>query len=427
MVVPLLPFYAKQMGANGLIYTMLVSAFSLATLTSAPLWGRFSDRHGRRPTLLIALAASAISYVIFAFANTLGVLFLSRIVQGAGGGTVGVLQAYVADATEPKNRARALGWLSAATNVGVALGPLLTGVAVWVGARHLMVRGQDLSLGQHAPGLFAALICLANMYFAWRYLRESRTVSAESRSREAGAGRAPAVVWSVIRHSEAPPARLIWIYAIGIGAYMGSMVVIPLLMMRLFGVTEKSLVYYLYFAYMGFLNVVARAAFLGPLVDRFGEARLSRVGITLISVGLICIPLSRSIPLFLVAAAFLPLGSSFTFSCVTAMLSRVISADERGLYMGVQQTFGGITRVLFPLGAGVLWDSAGMIAPFWAGGALVAATLLLGLHAERYMSGVAPAPAPVPPTAVVTAAAPPDGATVATVAFANEKVEGASD
>src|ERR687892_1299628 len=97
------------------------------------MWGRFSDRVGRRPTLLIALTAAGIAYLIFGFADSLMLLFLSRIVQGAGGGTVGVIQAYVADATEPQNRARSLGWLSAATNAGVALGPVLGSLAVAVG------------------------------------------------------------------------------------------------------------------------------------------------------------------------------------------------------------------------------------------------------------------------------------------------------
>ncbi len=379
--------------------------------------GRFSDRYGRRPTLLIALSASAISYVIFGFANTLAVLFLSRIVQGAGGGTVGVLQAYIADATEPKNRARALGWLSAATNVGVSIGPLLATVAVWVGARHLMLHGHDFTLGQSSPGLFAALICVANIYFAWRHLRESRAVSVAARPHIETRGRAPAVIWSVVRHSDAPPSRLIWIYSIGLGGYMGAMVIIPLLLAKQFGATERSTAYFLFFVYMGGLNFFARAFFLGPLVDRFGEPRLSRFGIVLIALGLLCIPLSRSIPLFLVASALLPLGASFTFSCVTAMLSRVISADERGLYMGVQQTFGGITRVLFPLGAGVLWDNAGMAAPFWAGAAIVASTLLLGLDLGRYLQGASPAPETPPPE--IASVSP--GAIQAAGAFAPEK------
>ena len=143
MVIPLLPFYAKDMGGGGLWVGVLVSAFSLAQLISAPLWGRVSDRHGRRPALLIGLGAAAISYVVFAFAQNLWILLLSRLVQGAGGGTVGVLQAYIADATEPQDRAKSLGWLSAATNLGVSIGPLIGSFSlVW---------------GRSAPGLIAAL------------------------------------------------------------------------------------------------------------------------------------------------------------------------------------------------------------------------------------------------------------------------------
>ena len=136
MIIPLLPFYVQTLGESGInilgihfgvgtIVGFIVASFTLAQLISAPMWGRFSDRVGRRPTLLIALGASAIAYLIFGFANSLLLLFLSRLVQGAGGGTVGVIQAYVADTTDPKDRARALGWLSATTNLGVALGPVL--------------------------------------------------------------------------------------------------------------------------------------------------------------------------------------------------------------------------------------------------------------------------------------------------------------
>ncbi|MBW3570494.1 MAG: MFS transporter [Gemmatimonadetes bacterium] len=133
IVIPLLPFYATDMGGGGLWVGVLVSAFSLAQLLSAPLWGRVSDRHGRRPALLIGLGAAAVSYVVFAFAQNLWILLLSRLVQGAGGGTVGVLQAYVADATEPQDRARSLGWLSAATNAGVAIGPVIGSTSMELG------------------------------------------------------------------------------------------------------------------------------------------------------------------------------------------------------------------------------------------------------------------------------------------------------
>src|SRR5215212_3104686 len=117
MIFPLLPFYVKALGGSGVtilgfhfgvgvIAGFIISSFTVAQLISAPVWGRFSDRVGRRPTLLIALSASAVAYLIFGFAHSLIVVLISRVVQGAGGGTVGVIQAYVADSTAPQDRAR---------------------------------------------------------------------------------------------------------------------------------------------------------------------------------------------------------------------------------------------------------------------------------------------------------------------------------
>src|SRR6266550_519561 len=110
MVIPLLPFYATKLGASATIVGVLIAAFSIAQLASAPLWGRVSDRYGRRPALLAGLLVSAVAYVIFAYASTLWLLLLSRVVQGLGGGTIGVVQAYVADASDPNDRAKSLGW-----------------------------------------------------------------------------------------------------------------------------------------------------------------------------------------------------------------------------------------------------------------------------------------------------------------------------
>ncbi len=382
MVLPLLPFYATRLGANAFLYACLVSSFSVATLLSAPLWGRFSDRYGRRPALLIALGASAIAYVVFAFANTLGVLFLSRLIQGAGGGTVGVVQAYVVDTAAEKDRARALGWLSAATNVGVSLGPLLGSWALVAGRHHLLVQGHDLTLGRSAPGLFAATICLANMYFAWRFLRESH-VTTQHIGPHVRFVYPRSTIWRVIRDPTATAARLIWIYAIGLGAFVGSTAILALFLAKRFGVTEATIGYF--FAYVGGMNIVARAVLLGPAVDRFGEARLSRIGTVLLALGLILLPLAPTLPLLAIPVALLPLGTAFTFPCVTSMLSRAISADDRGLYMGVQQAFGGLTRVFFPLAAGLLFDHFNPGVPFWAAGAVVAATMFLGFGLETAM------------------------------------------
>jgi multidrug resistance protein len=386
MVVPLLPFYASDLGANGLVVGLLVSSFSIAQLVMSPVWGRFSDHYGRRPALIIGMATSAIAFIVFAFANSLWLLFLMRLVQGAGGGTVSVIQAYVADAVEPKDRAKALGWLSAATNVGVALGPVIGGLA--------------LTWGRPAPGLLAAGLMLVTIAFAWRYLRESRDMvdAAAVRAQPKKAGTSRAAVMRVVSHPAEPASRLIWIYAIAIGAFQGITSILALFLADRFCVTASTIGYF--FAYIGVISVVARAVMLGPLVDKFGEAKLSRIGSSLLAVGLALIPfmhpaynnpLLTYVPLAL-AVALLPLGTAFTFPGVTALLSRVVPASERGLYMGVQQTFGGASRVMFPIVYGFMFDRI-IEAPFLLGAALVLFTIYLGRGIVAPMSQAEAKPA----------------------------------
>src|SRR5437879_12564348 len=123
LVLPLLPLYALHLHASATTIGFLTASFPVAQLVASPVWGRVSDRYGRRPALLVGLAASALAYVIFGLAGSLWLLFVSRFVQGLGGGTTGVAQAYVADTMAPQERAKALGWLSAATSLGVLIGP----------------------------------------------------------------------------------------------------------------------------------------------------------------------------------------------------------------------------------------------------------------------------------------------------------------
>lgn len=392
MILPLLPFYVKNLGGSGieivgahfgigLLSGVIVAAFTVAQLLSAPVWGRFSDRFGRRPALLIALAASAAAYLIFGFANSLLLLFLSRLVQGAGGGTVGVIQAYVADATEPAHRARALGWLSAATNLGVALGPVLGSFAVSLGEHDLLPGPRTLTMGHAAPGLLAALLCLANMLFAARYLIEAREPHEHAAHTNRGSTRQAA--WRVISHSGEPASRLIWIYAIAIGAFQGTNTILALFLNVRFQVTEKTIGYF--FMYIGAISVFTRVLWLGRAVDRIGEARLSRLGIVLLAAGLLGMPLAQSLPMLAVAVAMIPLGTAFTFPCVTSLLSRVISQRDRGLYMGLQQTYGGVARIVAPLFYGWAYDRLGVPSPFFFSAAFVLATLSLGFGLDRYV------------------------------------------
>lgn len=365
MVLPLMPFYARTFGASALMVTLLIVSFTAAQLVSAPMWGRFSDRYGRRPALLIGLGAAAVAYVVFAFANSLWLLLLSRVVQGAGGGTVGVIQAYVADATEPRYRAKALGWLSAATNVGVALGPPLGSLA--------------LLAGRSGPGLAAATLCVINMGFAWKYLTESRDMQAARHvARRRGASRA--ALLQVLAHAREPGPRLIWIYAIAMGAFSGMSAILALFLMDRFGITERRV--WIFFTYIGTISVVTRAGILGWAVEIFGEARLSRIGLVLLATGLLAFPYVHNYFLLAIAIACIPLGTAFTFPCVTSLLSRVINANERGLYMGVQQTYGGIARLVVPLWAGFSYDHFGKGVPFVTSSILVLGSLFLGLGVD---------------------------------------------
>jgi MFS family permease len=393
MIFPLLPFYVKDLGGSGinvfglhfgigLITSFIVSSFTVAQLLSAPMWGRFSDRVGRRPALLIALTASAIAYLIFGFAESLWVLLLSRVVQGAGGGTVGVIQAYVADSTAPQDRARALGWLSATTNLGVALGPVLGSFAITLGNRDLVPGPSQLQMGHAAPGILAAALCLINIIFAARYLTESRNpddhVHIEGEERRTSRQ----IIWRVISHSGEPSSRLIWIYAIAMGAFQGSFSVLALFLNARFQVTEQTIGYF--FMYVGSISVFTRVLLLGRMVDWLGEAKLSRLGLALLALGVLGMPLARNLWTLALAVALIPLGTAFTFPCVTALLSRIIKARERGLFMGMQQTYGGVARAIGPLFFGWAFDTLGVSSPYFFASAFIMATILLGLGLDKY-------------------------------------------
>ena len=373
MVLPLVPFYAASMGATGFVVGLLISSFSVAQLVSAPTWGRVSDRFGRRPAVISGLLISAAAYVVFGLAGTIWILLLSRVVQGVGGGTVGVLQAYVADASRPEDRAKGLGWLSAATSAGAVVGPAFGSLFVqWWGHR--------------GPGFGAAGFCLLSCSFAWKYLRESKGMrqTAELQAPVSSVQEEGGVLTRVITRAGEPAPRLIWIYTIAIGAFYGTAPLLSLLFADRLGVTEKTVGYFV--MYFGAMGVLVRAGLLGTAVKRLGEARLARLGLVLLSAGLALVSVAHTYLTTVIAITLMPLGTAFLFPCVTALLSRVVPSRERGLYMGVQQTYGGVSRVAFPVLAGYLIDRLGTGSPYAVAAVLVAATLLITAPLEGYMA-----------------------------------------
>jgi len=367
MILPLLPFYATRFGATATTVGILIAAFSVAQLAVAPLWGRLSDRYGRRPAILTGLIATAVAYVLFAFAGSVAALLASRIVQGVGGGTIGVVQAYVADASPIDRRTQSLGWLSAVTSLGAVAGPAFGSAMIGLG-------------GHRAPGLAAAVLALMVAGFGWRYLRES--LEPESTAELAAASRTTsrAALRSVITRWREPASRLILIYAIAIGAFYGIVPTVPLLLGDRFAINERTAGYFI--MYLGGMGVVVRSLVLGPIVARLGEARLSRLGIVLLAAGLALTGVAKGYPVLALGFTLMPLGTAFIFPCVTGLLSRVVAGRERGVYMGVQHTFGGVSRVAFPVAAGFAMDRFGLGVPFWVAGVLV----LLTIPMTRVMS-----------------------------------------
>ncbi len=332
IILPILPFYTLDLQGSPFAVGVIMAAFSLAQLLSAPFWGRVSDRYGRRPALMIGLFAAAIAYLVFAVADTLLLLFVSRLVQGAGGGTTGVANAYVADTVEPANRARALGWLSAATSAGVMIGPVIGSFAFQLGGRAM-------------PGIVAAVLCLGNLAFAWRWLPESRVPGSSAGERP----RTPIwhAAWQVVRHPGTSTSRLILIYAIGMLAFSALTSVLALFLGARFNVTARNVGYF--FFYVGGLSVVIRTLLLGAIVDRIGETWAMRAGTLTMVVGFLLYPAAPSIPWLVAIIPLVPLGTALLFPTTTSLLSASSSREETGLVMGVAQTFGGIARVVAPL------------------------------------------------------------------------------
>ncbi|MFN8647627.1 MAG: MFS transporter [Gemmatimonadales bacterium] len=378
LVLPILPFFASDLGATPERIGWLIAAFSIAQLIAAPFWGRLSDRYGRRPALVIGLLASAIAYVVFAYSTSVWMLFLSRLVQGAGGGTTGVAQAYVADTVKPRDRAKALGWLSASTNVGVTLGPVIGGLAT--------------HLSRSAPGLIAAALCLVNAWFAWRWLPETRPTA----ERLANLSKKPVwhAAWVVLRHPTRTVPRFVWIYGIGMLAFSALTSLIALFLKEEHGITEVTIGYF--FTYIGVLNIVMRLVLLGPVVERVGETRAMRFGAAFLIAGMLAYPVAGNLWVLVALMPLVPVGTALLFPATTSLMSRYSDKAEVGTTMGVAQTYAGLARVAAPIVGTIIFQRIGHQWPFFVAAIMMALVSVLAFQVEQLPSpptGETPVPA----------------------------------
>jgi MFS family permease len=375
MVLPLLPFYATDMGASPFVVGCLLAAHPFAQVATSPLWGRLSDRWGRRPVILLGLSMAAVAYLLFGLATELWMLLVFRLVQGAGGGITGVIQAYVSDSVAAHDRAKALGWLTAMTSAGVMVGPAMGSLAT--------------RLAPSAPGLIAAGLALLNVAFAFRLLKEpvvARHLGERQPLRRA--------LVEVFLHPATPAHRMIWIYAAGMMAFMAMNSMLALYLGHRFGVTERNVGYF--YVYVGGISVLMRGGVLGPLFTRLGEIRVLQLGALSLALGQALLPLSMHLVMLAVVIALMPIGTSMLFPATTSQVSHHAAAGHVGQALGVQQAIGGGARMLGPIWAGAAFQHLGHEWPFWIAAVLMVGALVIALGAQSDRGNEAAAGAVVP-------------------------------
>jgi MFS family permease len=368
IVLPLLPFYAEDFGATPLQVTLLIASFSATQFVAVPVWGRVSDRLGRRPFIVAGLFASAVSYLIFGLAGSLATLFMSRIAAGAAGGTISVAQAYVADTTGPRDRAHGLGMLGAASGLGVLIGPA--------------IGGYFSGFGYHVPGFIAAALCAANGIAAIFFLPESRRPNGTAAGAPAGEAGAPATraipsaggqaatLQGWVRSMTSYPFYLLLVvYFLSIMSFTAMTAVLALYADRAFGMTAMDMG--IVFAVAGGTTVVVRGLLIGWLARRVGERRIVLAGTVVLALTLVAIPLVQNPAMIFALVPFWALAAGLTFPSLASLVSQESDAESQGSMLGGQQVVGGIARVAGPVWAGALFGAVGIGSPFVVGAVLV--------------------------------------------------------
>jgi len=272
------------------------------------------------------------------------------------------VQAYATDLSPPETRTKTLGWLSAITSSSIVVGPVLGSAMIGFG-------------GPTAPGIGAAALAILAAIFASRYLHEAVRADRSPEPPPAGSRRGRPAIWRVLVPWKDPVSRLIWVYAIGVGAFYGTAPTMPLLFDQRFGITARTVGYLV--MYVGAMGFLVRVVLLGRVVQRLGESAVTRWGIVSLAAGLAVLSVANSFPLLFVSLTLMPLGIALLFPCITSLLSQVVAPVERGLYLGVQQAFGSAARVVFPIGAGFMMDRFSLGTAFWVACGLVLLTLPL--------------------------------------------------
>ncbi len=348
IIIPLLPFYAESFGASALTIGLLGTSFSLMQFLFSPIWGRWSDRIGRKPIIMLGLMGSCVSYLVLALSTSLTLLFVARIIGGIAGANIPAAQAYIADVTTPENRAKGMGMIGAAFGLGFIFGPAIGGVLSRV--------------SPETPMWFASALCLANFIAAWFLLPESRAIDSTTRS----LGRLEA-----FRHARRRPTLLLLLslYFIVTLAFSGFETTFALFSEAKFGFTTSTIGFV--FAFIGVVLATVQGVLVGRVVKVVGERRLIPLAILSIAIGIGLIPFVWSIPTLLGALGVLAVGMGFNNPSLTSMVSKLADPDDQGGMLGLASSIASLGRVVGPAWGGYLYDAYGMTTPYVSAAALM--------------------------------------------------------
>jgi DHA1 family tetracycline resistance protein-like MFS transporter len=355
IIIPLLPFYAQTFGASPLVIGLLFAVFSLAQLIAAPALGDISDKYGRRPVLVFSLAGTVVSFVMLALANSVTMLFLARIVDGLSGGNISTARAYVADVTEPKDRARAYGLIGAAFGLGFILGPALSGILA--------------RISYTAPIWAAAAITLVATAMAWLWLPETvhRTHAGTGMPFKnlAGTMKRPAI------------RRVLLIDFVYWFAFAVFQTTFALFAANRFGFDAPQTGYF--FAAFGVLGAIVQGAFIRPIVHRLGDKATFRLGLVFGALGLVAATYAASVAIFAAALVPLALGIGFGHPTVSSLVSRAAKGDEQGRVQGAASAIESLGRAIGPVWGNASLQRFGDAIPYLSAASLLVVTLLLSV------------------------------------------------
>ena len=372
-MIPLLPHYAETLGASPFVYGLLAASYSLMQFVFVPIWGRWSDRLGRRPILLVSIAGSAVSFALLGLARSLPHLFLARVLSGIATSNLSVAQAYVADVTTPEERAQGMGVIGAAFGLGFVVGPFVGGEL----SRVSLSLPFGLTLGPGTVPFFAAAsLSTLNWILAFRLLPASRPAGLTAqRPRVFDLTR----LRVEIRRREI--TTLLLVSALVTVAFSMMEQTLILFGERRVGMTPPEAGRLL--GFVGVLMVIIQGGLVGRLVRRHGEGLVLVAGTACLVPGLLLIPASRGWPLLIVAMVPLALGSGLLHPSLNALLSRRSPKDEQGGMLGLNQSLSSLARVLGPSVGGWLFQEKGIGTPYVLGGVIAAAATVVAIAAVR--------------------------------------------